>query len=106
MTTNEYLRATYDRAVKFEQPRAWVHCADGFSVSIQANRFAYCNPRITHAGDYVSVELGFPTRPDDLIMEYAEDPSDPTETVYGYVPVEVVDALLEKHGGIVVPKIK
>ncbi len=38
---------------------------------------------------------------DDLILEYAEMPSDPTHTIYGQVPVDVVDALIEKHGGMV-----
>lgn len=31
---------------------------------------------------------------------FEEDPSNPTETVYGYVPRETVLDLLEKHGGI------
>lgn len=29
------------------------------------------------------------------------DPSDPTGTVYGYVPIEVVESLVEKHGGMI-----
>lgn len=46
------------------------------------------------------MELGFPSAADDLITDYAEDNSY-TDTVYGYVPVEIVDKLIEKHGGIV-----
>ncbi len=34
-----------------------------------------------------------------MIFGYAEDPDNPTETVYGYVPVGVVQALAAKHGG-------
>ena len=34
-------------------------------------------------------------------MEYAENPDDPTDTVYGWVPVEVVEAVVNNHGGIV-----
>lgn len=34
-------------------------------------------------------------------MEYAENPDYPIHTIYGYVPIEVVDKLMEKHGGIV-----
>ena len=49
--------------------------------------------------DYESVELGFPSIEDELINEYAED--EPyTETVYGYVPIEIVEELINKHGGI------
>ena len=31
----------------------------------------------------------------------AENPSAPTETVYGYVPVSDVYLLISKHGGVV-----
>ena len=53
-----------------------------------------------HCCEFESVELGFPSQYDELIEEYAED-CDYTRTVYGYVPIEVVEKLLEKHGGIV-----
>jgi hypothetical protein len=33
-------------------------------------------------------------------MEYAEDPDNPTNTVYGFVPIELVEQLIENHGGI------
>jgi hypothetical protein len=34
---------------------------------------------------------------DDLILEYAENKDIPTQTVYAYVPVQVIEKLLEKH---------
>lgn len=34
-------------------------------------------------------------------MEYAENPDEPTDTVYGYVPVSVVEAVINSRGGIV-----
>lgn len=109
MTTNEFLRKTLschylgglfgnDR-IQDVRPRA--ACKDGFSVSIQAGQYLYCNPREDGAERYNSVELGFPSAEDDLIIDYAEDPGDPTGTVYGYVPVEIVDELMQKHGGII-----
>ena len=80
--------------------RPQVTCKDGFSVFIQASENHYCSPRKTLTnGDYKSVELGYPSAPDELIADYAEDPDDLTNTVYGYVPVEIVDKLIEKHGG-------
>ena len=75
-------------------------CNDGFEVSVQANEGAYCFPRIDGAESYTEVEVGYPSEKDDLIMKYAEQPSQPTETVYAYVPVEIVYLLLTKHGGI------
>ena len=77
-----------------------VVCADGFTVSIQANETSYCSPRVNSADKYDAVELGFPRDSDDLILEFAEDRDRPTETVYGYVPVGVVNLLIAKHGGV------
>ena len=77
----------------------FVHCKDGFGLSIQASETSYCSPR-DNFGPYTEVELGFPTAPEPLIAGYAEDADNPTETVYGWVPAGVVKALLIKHGGL------
>ncbi|MBT4147279.1 MAG: hypothetical protein HOE45_10490 [Gammaproteobacteria bacterium] len=76
-----------------------MHFKSGFNVSIQANETNYCEPR-NNIGPYTSVELGFPSAPEPLIIGYAEDADNPTETVYGWVPAGVVQALISKHGGI------
>lgn len=73
-------------------------CNDGFYVSIQASEYHYCAPREHNAWPYKSFELGFPSEVDPLIEDYAEEPGT-TETVFGYVPVEVVVELINKHGG-------
>ena len=78
-----------------------VVCADGFSMSVQAHDGAYCDPRIDGAEKYSLVEVGFPSEAEPLILGFAEDPDRPTETVYGYVPVQTVALVLAKHGGIV-----
>ena len=86
--------------------RRWHHpvkrivCNDGFSVSVQASETAYCSPRETAAHPYWAFELGFPSEKEETLMQYAEDEDRPTDTVYGYVPVSVVEALIDKHGGI------
>ena len=74
-------------------------CKSGFRVSIQASETNYSTPR-DDIGPYTEVELGFPTSPEPMIIGYAEDVDDPTETVYGYVPVGLVKALIIKHNGI------
>lgn len=74
-------------------------CKDGFSISVQANEFSYCEPRDNKAWPYESVELGFPSDLDSLIDEFAEEPGT-TRTVFGYVPIDIVNQLIEKHGGI------
>jgi hypothetical protein len=78
-----------------------VVCADGFRMSVQADEFTYCSPRINDAERYTQVEIGFPSDYEELIIDWAEDRSDPTGTVYGYVPVSVVTNVLAKHGGMV-----
>ena len=60
-------------------------CADG-------SEDHYCQK--DDEGSYVSVEVGFPSPPEPLPDEYGDD------GVYGYVPLTVVDAIIAKHGGI------
>ena len=103
---NEYLKetrrvGTLHDGSEFVHIRPLLMCADGFSVSVQASSTHYCTPRINIADEYETVELGFPSAEDSLIMDYAEEYDRPTDTVYGYVPVHIVCELIEKHGGIV-----
>ena len=79
-----------------------VICADGFTISIQANQGSYCEPR-NDVGPYSCVELGFPSMEETVILRFAEEPASPTESVYGYVPVKLVRELLERHGGPIWP---
>jgi len=76
-------------------------CADGFEMSVQAHQGGYCTPRINNADRYTAVEVGFPNQIDELLLEYCEDEGNPTETVYGYVPVTTVSLVIAKHGGII-----
>ncbi len=78
-----------------------VVCKDGFTMSVQAGETQYCHPRETGADRYTEVEIGFPNRPEDLLLEFAEDGDRPTETVYPYVPASLVTLVIAKHGGMV-----
>ena len=79
-------------------------CADGYSISVQARSSSYCLPRednVTHThmeGGYPSSK---PLNPE--LLEYAElcGTNEYTETVYPYVPREVLERELELHGGVV-----
>ena len=77
-----------------------VVCADGFSMSVQARERNYCDPR-NNEGPYISAEVGFPSSYDYFLNPYAEDPSTPAETVYGYVPAHVIRLCIDAHGGMV-----
>jgi len=77
----------------------FLHCKSGFGASVQASETTYCIPR-DNTGPYTHIEIGFPTASDPLIAGYADEPDRPTDTVYGYVPAGVFQALVIKHGGI------
>lgn len=75
-------------------------CMDGFSMSVQASKYHYSLPRETDAFPYSSVEIGFPSRRIPEANEYAEEPKRHTKTVFGFVPVKIVNEIIRKHGGI------
>lgn len=76
-----------------------VTCKDGYKVSIQAGEMLYSIPK-ENRGPWSHVELGYPTEEDDRLDEYVEDPDRPLDTVYGYVPIELVAQILDDHGGV------
>ncbi len=67
-------------------------CKDGFNMSVQDEDFNYC--------DEYTVEIGTPSEVEPLILCYAEDAINPTETIYGFVPLDEVEAVIQKHGGL------
>ena len=77
-----------------------VRCADGFHMSVQAGPTAYSEPRDA-TGPYKLVEVGYPNCSEDLLLPYAEEPEQPTNSVYGWVPKSVVTAVIAKHGGMI-----
>ncbi len=97
----------------------WITCVDGFKLSVIAGPGAYCTPKPelipsipayvydgtvdpTYDGPYTHVEVGFPSqRPEPWSewSQYAEEPGEPTQTVYGYVPLQLVQELVNTHGG-------
>lgn len=79
--------------------RPRIICNDGFNMSVQAGYTLYSTPR-TNENMFSSCEIGFPSKKENLIMEYAEEPRKPLNTVYGYVPIEVIEEVIGKHGGI------
>lgn len=90
----------------YVSPQPNIECKDGFRVSLRVGEHKYCIPRNHWADTYECVELGRPSTIDPLIEEYAiRDhhtwPDDPDPVVYGFVPINVVEKLIEKHGGIV-----
>lgn len=102
--TIEYLKKTWEivetgSGYSYQKIRPQIVCKDGFAMSVQGSDGHCCTPR-TNGYYYSHVEVGYPSEEEILLMEYAKGASSPTQTVYGWVPVEIVDKIIEKHGGI------
>lgn len=88
------------RLLDADGSRERLFCKDGFSISVQAGKEFYCAPREDRAdGVFETVELGLPSSVEEDILPYAESKKAPTKSVYPFVPVEVVEAVIRKHGG-------
>lgn len=89
------------KRIFFLLPR--IYCADGFNISIQCNNGSYCaseNGTRVFGYDWKLLEWGFPSEKDDILNESAEDSTDVTKTVGGYVNISILQELMDRHGGI------
>lgn len=77
-----------------------VVCKDGFSMSVQANELGYCDPK-NNEGPYSHVEVGIPSSHSELLRPYMDGDGSELSDVYGYVPVHVVQMVIDRHGGMV-----
>lgn len=90
------LSSIYDSYTRTVPP---IELMDGTIMSVQANTFTYCEPR-EDVGPWHQVEIGFPSRVFAQLEPYAEDWANPTATVYGYVPIEIVEEIIAECGGV------
>jgi hypothetical protein len=82
-----------------------IKCEDGFTMSVQARDGAYCEPCEDYPPvPYTKVECGYPSSKPVTkeLLEYAElcGTEDYCGTVYPYVPIAIVQAEFDAHGGI------
>lgn len=103
LTLREYIELTYfDSEIligfsyKFKKSdyhiRQRVVCNDGFSMSVQGNKGGYSTPRY-FTTSYDDMEIGFTSEYDELLGDEYQD-------VYGYVEFDIIEKIVEKHGGI------
>jgi hypothetical protein len=79
--------------------------ADGLSLSVQGHWGAYSFPRDDWADEYLLVEIMGPKKADELLAPFERDHNTVgDQMIYPAVPVSVVAAIIEKHGGIVIPQ--
>lgn len=91
----------YPGAFSFKEQVPLIYCMDGTTLSVQTGQNLYCSPREDY-GPWTAVEVGFPSRGFAQLMPYidGDEDTDPTQTVYGYVPIHIVEEVIESCGGI------
>lgn len=102
-STIDRLQSYLDRSRGVMTTRAIkpIQCNDGFTMSVQVGRGLYCSPN-SNIGPWSEAEVGYPNIPEPMLWRYAETPGDmSTDAVYPYVPIEVVAAVIEAHGGFI-----
>jgi len=99
-TTCKVIEIIIWRLKMYKRNNKVVKCKDGFSMSVQASERNYSHPR-DDVGPYSEVEVGRPSHYDIHLNPYAENPSEPTKTVYGWVPEEVLQLCIDSHGGMI-----
>ncbi len=97
MNLNEFTRETYKTDRFYTRPR--IHCKDGFNFSVQGGEGNYSTPR-KNDKEFMAMEIGFPSEVEELILDFAEDRENPTDTVYGWVDNDIIQEVIDKHGGI------
>jgi len=87
---------------RYYENRPRIHCYDGFSFSVQANKYHYCSPKCDPYDSliYDNYEVGYPSEPLLELKEYVEWWYDCWDTVFGYVPIDVIKTIIDKHKGI------
>ena len=95
---HRYRTDVADWAGEYEmiEKRGHVTCESGLKLSIQASDGHYCSPK-SNTGPYSSVEIMLMQAPPRSWDEFA-DSSD--SAVFGWVPVHLVNDLIEANGGI------
>lgn len=88
------------RIVRRQLVRRQLVCRDGYKLSVQASAGRYCSPREDHAERYVSVEVGYPHRPDG--SGYKPRPFGKTidrdTFIWSWLPVSTVNRWVHAHG--------
>ena len=105
MDINEFTRTTFQEGNEiyshYTRPR--IFCNDGFNFSVQGGSGHYCYPR-KNVKEFIEMEIGYPNQVEDLISEFADDNYNLTETVYPYVDINIIQQVINKHGGIDIDK--
>lgn len=99
MKLNEYIAFQHEKNSFTGQPIPAIECKDGFTISIQASVYHYCKPRY-NIGPWTHVECGFPSDNVPSMAEYKDGPDSDKESVFGFVPIGIIEDIIKEHGGL------
>ena len=78
-----------------------IRCMNGLIISVQCTSSHRANRREVYVNsEWATCECGFPNRELQELKEYAEVQEHLLDTVYNYVPVDLVIKILNDNGGI------
>ena len=99
--------SVYQSTTKLDYAKTYLFCPrvvakDGFNISLQINRGNYCSSengyrKLGHT--WQNVEFGYPSESDELLIEFADSPEELPNTI-GSIPIDILEQLFLKHGGI------
>jgi hypothetical protein len=101
ITIYEQLQGGFNFSYKELTPL--IYCMDETTLSVQSGAHNYCTPQDNN-GPWTHVEVGFPSKHFELLDEYQDGDDVPEKSVYGYVPIEIVEECIAQCGGINVAK--
>ena len=106
MKINEYIKAFYEKNDDIRS-LPWIICKDGFRMSVQVGRGMNSIPKHIISDEewengkrYVCVECRVLNAEEEALKPYAEDSENLLETIYAYVPANLVDVIIKIHGGM------
>lgn len=99
----EYLKSLSSTSsqVKYKKTGGRIKCQDGFNVSVVCG--TNLRSQEDSDGKWKDFELGFPSEEEPLLMDFIDNENDDlTNTVYNYVPFEILMKVVVKHGGLMI----
>ena len=92
MDLKEFNKRTHDKGTKFKvRIKPVIHCKDGYRFSCQASIHHFCNPQ-ENVEEYTTMELGG--------WDLEDIDAFDGEGVALRVPVELIQKMIDNHGGI------
>ena len=104
ITLKEFFKITYSATGQYDfdnfKLRPYIFCCDGFGLSVQGSAHHHSTPKRSELW-YATLEVGCLSEREVALDRFAEEqPINLEKTIYPYVPVGIINRVIEKHDGI------